>query len=451
MNIIITESQLKHLTEMDFRNLDDIIKFGEFSEHFKKEDLKKINKFLLLIRKLGVVNMFQAGDFFLMSIEYFRDFMRLKSYEREYDEEIVSEIEEMMPHIKSIMIGAGINLVEKNDIEVTPKNVEGAIKRLVSSIMKYYMTQNLPNVNESKNNFFSSEPLNASTDSHFMFTQVGKGYYQAVPFVSFPDEFYNYITSLGNDLESEIMDHLVSRVYIEASGDFNRIHFREGIHPELQGTGLGYLIYQDFIKFLGFASSSDSATKDSKKVWQKLLNDPDFYGVFCEGDNVLIVSKNWNGDTSSLFKTFISKKCGGNVLKINDSLLSDYPEFGSYVQKSIDESHNKAKNFLKDNFGFDFSGRIKQITSTYDVPKVFFDNAIHPRTINQWLNYWGPMYIFELDGVKYLYQDRGDFEYFIDQEGYEYMDNEIPEKLGIAEMGFNFSDILSMYFEEGVD
>jgi hypothetical protein len=300
--------ELKVLSEIDYRNLDDLIKFGEFSEHFKKEDLKKINKFLLLIKKLGVVNMFQAGDFFLMSIEYFRDFMKLKSYEREYDEDVISEIEEMMPDISSIIINAGINLVEKNNIEVTPKSVENAIKRLVSSIMKYYMTQNLPNVNESKNNFFSSEPLNTSTDSHFMFTQVGKGYYQVVPFVSFPDEFYNYISSLGNDLESEIMDHLVSRVYIEASGDFNRIHFREGIHPELQGTGLGYLIYQDFIKFLGFASSSDSATKDSKKVWQKLLNDPDFYGVFCEGDNVLIVSKNWNGDTSSLFKTFISKK-----------------------------------------------------------------------------------------------------------------------------------------------
>jgi hypothetical protein len=258
MKIIITESQLKQLTEMDFRNLDDIIKFGEFSEHFKKEDLKKINKFLLLIRKLGVVNMFQAGDFFLMSIEYFRDFMRLKSYEREYDEDIVSEIEEMMPDISSIIIGAGINLVEKNDIEVTPKSVENAIKRLVSSIMKYYMTQNLPNVNES---------------------------------------------------------------------------------------------------------------------------------------------------------------------------------------------YDKVKNFLKDNFGFDFSGRIKQITSTYDVPTEF-DEGVGYSTIKMYLNYWGPMYLFELDGVKYLYQDRGDFEMFIDEEGYDYVDNEIPEKLGIAEMGFTFSDILDMYFEE---
>ena len=261
MKIIITESQYNKLFEMDFRNLDDVIKFGEFSEHFKKEDLKKINKFLLLIRKLGVVNMFQAGDFFLMSIQYFKDFMKMKSYERDFDEDLVSEIEEMLPHISSIMINAGMSLVEKNDTEVTPKSVERSIKILVSSIMKYYMTQNLPNVNES-------------------------------------------------------------------------------------------------------------------------------YG--------------------------------------------------------------KAKNFLKDNFGFDFSGRIEQITSTYDVP-MEFDDGISPEMIRQFLNYFGPMYLFELDGVKYLYQGRGDYEWFIDEEGYDYVENEIPEKLGIAEMGFSFSDILNMYFEEGED
>ena len=258
MKIIITESQYKQLTEMDFRNLDDVIKFGEFSEHFKKEDLKKINKFLLLIRELGVVNMFQAGDFFLMSVQYFKDFMKMKSYERDYDEDVISEIEEMLPHISSIMVGAGIDVVEKSGSEVTPKSVERAIKKLVSSIMKYYMTQNLPNVNES---------------------------------------------------------------------------------------------------------------------------------------------------------------------------------------------YDKAKNFLRDNFGFDFTGRIKQITSTYDVP-MEFDNGISPEMIRQFLNYFGPMYLFELDGVKYLYQDRGDYEWFIDEEGYDFVDNEIPEKLGISEMGFRFSDIIDMYFEE---
>ena len=203
--------------------------------------------------------MFQAGDFLLMSIDYFKDFMRLKSYERDFDEDIISEIEEMLPDIKNIMVGAGITYVENKGNEITPKSVEGAIRILTSSIMKYYMSQNLPNVSES---------------------------------------------------------------------------------------------------------------------------------------------------------------------------------------------YDKEKNFLRDNFGFDFFGRIKQITSTYNLPMVFIYECLSKDTINGYLNHWGPMYLFELDGVKYLYQNRGEFEWFMDENCDVFFDNEITEKLGIAEMGFRFSDILDIYFEE---
>ena len=113
----------------------------------------------------------------------------------------------------------------------------------------------------------------------------------------------------------------------------------------------------------------------------------------------------------------------------------------------IQESVDKNKKFLINYLGEDFISNIEQITSTYDVP-MSFDDGIGPSTINMYLNHWGPMYLFELDGIKYIYQDRGDYEWFIDEEGYDYVDNEIPEKLGIAEMGFTFSDILDMYFEE---
>ena len=57
------------------------------------------------------------------------------------------------------------------------------------------------------------------------------------------------------------------------------------------------------------------------------------------------------------------------------------------------------------------------------------------------------MYLFNIDGENYLYQDRGDFEMFIDEEGYWNKD-EIPEKLGIAVLGLRFSDIIDMYFYE---
>ena len=115
--------------------------------------------------------------------------------------------------------------------------------------------------------------------------------------------------------------------------------------------------------------------------------------------------------------------------------------------KTLIESHNKVKSFLKNTLGIDFAGRIEQITSSHDVPMVF-DEGISPKTINTWLNYFGPMYLFELDGVKYLYQDKGDYEYFIDQEGFEYMDDEIHEKIGINLLGLKFSDIINIYFEE---
>ena len=110
------------------------------------------------------------------------------------------------------------------------------------------------------------------------------------------------------------------------------------------------------------------------------------------------------------------------------------------------ESNERTKRFLKNKLNIDFGNSIKQITSSYDVPFQF--DECYGSSINRYLNMWGPMYLFKLDGVKYIYQDRGEFEFFMDEGCRDYVDNEIPEKLGIDEMGFKFSDIVDMYFEE---
>ena len=124
-------------------------------------------------------------------------------------------------------------------------------------------------------------------------------------------------------------------------------------------------------------------------------------------------------------------------------LRYEYPSDNLKIQESVD----KNKKFLINYLGEDFISNIEQITSTYDVP-MSFDDGIAPSTINMYLNLWGPMYLFELDGVKYLYQDRGNFEMFIDEEGYGYVDGEIPEKLGIGVMGLKFSHIIDIFFNE---
>jgi hypothetical protein len=112
----------------------------------------------------------------------------------------------------------------------------------------------------------------------------------------------------------------------------------------------------------------------------------------------------------------------------------------------LNESTDKNKKFLTNVMGHDFTGKIEQVTSTYDVP-MEFDNNISPAAINYYLNKFGPMYLFELDGIKYLYHDHDYVDFFIDENGFYYND-EILEQLGIDELGLRFSDIIDLYFNE---
>ena len=97
--------------------------------------------------------------------------------------------------------------------------------------------------------------------------------------------------------------------------------------------------------------------------------------------------------------------------------------------------------------GIDFTDKIQQITSTYDVP-MEFDEHFTSQMVRLYLNKFGSMYFFELDGKKYLYLDMGDHEKFIDEKGNVFFENEIPERLGIDVMGLRFSDIIDIYFKE---
>ena len=89
---------------------------------------------------------------------------------------------------------------------------------------------------------------------------------------------------------------------------------------------------------------------------------------------------------------------------IEDIELNDGEEM---ITESLTRKE-KLKKFLTNKMGFDFSNNIQQVTSTYDIP-MSFDDCIYGETINRYLNFWGPMYIFKLDGHNYLYQDRGEF------------------------------------------
>ena len=111
------------------------------------------------------------------------------------------------------------------------------------------------------------------------------------------------------------------------------------------------------------------------------------------------------------------------------------------------ENLEKNKKFLNKIMGIDFTDKIEQVTSTYDVP-MEFDEHFTSQMVRLYLNKFGSMYFFELDGKKYLYLDMGDHEKFIDEDASVFIDNEIPERLGIDVMGLKFSDIVDLYFKE---
>jgi hypothetical protein len=132
------------------------------------------------------------------------------------------------------------------------------------------------------------------------------------------------------------------------------------------------------------------------------------------------------------------------IIRLSESQLTNIIK---RVIRENDSMTEKNKRFLTKVMGIDFTGKIKQITSTYDVP-MEFDRNIPSAMVNRYLNKFGPMYLFELDGYKYLYLDVGDHEKFIDEKGNVFIENEIPERLGLDEMGLRFSNILDLYFSE---
>jgi len=144
------------------------------------------------------------------------------------------------------------------------------------------------------------------------------------------------------------------------------------------------------------------------------------------------------------FEKFMDKY--GNFVEDLFGSISNFLK--SLKKKNIEESFDKNKKFLKNILGVDFLNGIKQITSSNDVPTTF-DECLYSDSIRKYLNFFGPMYMFELNGINFLYQDRGDYEWFMtDDDCTDYVDDEIIEQLGIAIMGLSFSDIIDMFFED---
>jgi hypothetical protein len=114
--------------------------------------------------------------------------------------------------------------------------------------------------------------------------------------VIFPNDFYKHFVPKGENLEEwkkdnenivvELMDNL-NDIRIKAEGGLNRTHFPGGIPNDLKGLGLGYIIYEGLVRYLGYASSRPDASNAAQKVWSQIAKDPDFQGIV--SNNMILV------------------------------------------------------------------------------------------------------------------------------------------------------------------
>ena len=133
----------KSLNEIQFKNLDDLISWGDFLKVFGKKDLNRISEFFELERKSGFFNMATDGGKFLLSgPDYIESFIKLKSFENNFNEEdknihklLLSRAQE----VRDIFIRGAMKYLEEKDQELEIPNIQKTMRRLAITSKQLWM------------------------------------------------------------------------------------------------------------------------------------------------------------------------------------------------------------------------------------------------------------------------------------------------------------------------
>lgn len=127
------------INESKYENLDDVMKSYKVVSSLPKTEMKIVQTYLELIRELGIVNMFESPMFVGASKSYLQDFIKIKSYERDFDEDLVEQILDMADEVRNIIISKSIQTVEEKGQEPTINNIQREMKLLSQMCVKYFM------------------------------------------------------------------------------------------------------------------------------------------------------------------------------------------------------------------------------------------------------------------------------------------------------------------------
>ena len=247
----------------------------------------------------------------------------------------------------------------------------------------YFPSVKVKKVSDIKGNQFKDAGLSSGNEYGITFEEITKNVYK----VNFPNEFIQKYFSLptsqvydgqlgpygdehGNKdvpmnadkyvntisgpiaIEASIEDSL-NNININTEGHpTNRIHFPSGVPRSLRGSGIGYIIYESFIKYLGWGSSQPNASSLAQVIWSKLAEDPDFYSFVIEMNNdtsVFTISKKSDLKPDNIVNSILYHfKGGGNVkLTLGDDLKNDYPNLVVASENPINARFNLFFDALK--------------------------------------------------------------------------------------------------------
>ena len=307
--------------------------------------------------------------------------MNINEYRNRFYNLLESKLGNVKPLICEIEIGE--DKIDLSQTYLSPEKMKELKDTNKTNPDPYLPSVKVKKVSDIKGNQFKDAGLSLGNEYGITFKEITKNVYK----VNFPNEFiqkyfslptsqvYNsqlgpygdehgnkdvpmnadkYVNTISGPIaiEASIEDSL-NNININTEGHpTNRIHFPSGVPRSLRGSGIGYIIYESFIKYLGWGSSQPNASSLAQVIWSKLAEDPDFYSFVIEMNNdtsVFTISKKSDLKPDNIVNSILYHfKGGGNVkLTLGDDLKNDYPNLVVASENPINARFNLFFDALK--------------------------------------------------------------------------------------------------------
>jgi hypothetical protein len=307
--------------------------------------------------------------------------MNINEYRNRFYNLLESKLGNVKPLICEIEIGE--DKIDLSQTYLSPEKMKELKDTNKTNPDPYLPSVKVKKVSDIKGNQFKDAGLISGNEYGITFEEITKNVYK----VNFPNEFIQkyfslptsqvydsqlgpygdehgnkdvpmnadkYVNTLSGPIAMEYsIEDSLNNININTEGHpTNRIHFPSGVPRSLRGSGLGYIIYESFIKYLGWGSSQPNASSLAQVIWSKLAEDPDFYSFVIEMNNdtsIFTISKKSDLKPDNIVNSILYHfKGGGNVkLTLGDDLKNDYPNLVVASENPINARFNLFFDALK--------------------------------------------------------------------------------------------------------